>query len=1368
MESTKKYGVCRDANNKLIGKYVYLEKEDDQYLVTLCKSWLETYRQNTNFFLTIDLETQSLDYINDTILLYSISWNGKQAVVFSPHFMWGLFSSKGQGESWDLFLEVLKTIPINNQNIKFDAKWWLSQYGILVNIIFDPMIAAQLCYAGGFPGNRFSLDNLAKYLLYPMEISKGFQTSFIGQPVTQRCTFDQIHYAANDSLVTHRLVEPLVTRLKTNELWDLWEEVELPLLSSLIVSEVKGVKIDVPSVKTEYEKAKEVHLEIGKQLQLEYQKIPEETRPQFPGNEFNPNSPKQIEQILNSVGIRVPKTSKDALSDALVKHPDCNIIKHILDSKKIQNGTLKYFKAWLEEHINPTTGCIHPNFKSNGTDTGRMASSDPNMQNIPPHLRHLIIARDGYDIITSDYCYDDQTEVLTNEGWKLFSDLNQNELFYSLSPETHDIELVPANRYICNDYSGEMVSTESQAISLLVTPNHKHYVNTHWNKKRDNWQTLTAKECLTTNRISMKKNGNPISNGPTPTITVADTLFTMEDWLFFLGYYLADGHNNQSDGRIFISDGSIDNLNWLKGVLDPYFKTFIKKGATCYLLWFKDKKLAEYLRNFGHSDTKYIPEQLWSVDSRYLQHLFDGLMLGDGTNKKVNNQYTTISKQLADDVQRLCLHLGFSATITSIDREDRSFNGYISTVQRVYCVSINKSKNEPKVKHTKQDAFSVCEYTGKVYCVTLERNHLLYVRRKGKAVWSQNSQFEFRAAAAYTMEQYLIDTYNERAELLPLVIEEGKKFGEPDPDHFVKEAKKGKYELTKGQKELVDRFAGTDIHRRNASLVLNLPIDQITDKHRSLGKAQPLYSKILTPTGFKLMGDIKVGDKVSNPDGSVATVIGVYPQGNKDCYRISFRNGQQVDACSEHLWNVLTYENQKLITKTVDTNWISKNIKRNQKDRYNESNIFIETPAPLYGEKTILPIDPYLLGCWLGDGTVTLGRDCAITVGDNELLERIRESIDDGLTLRLTTSYDKRTPSYRITRKNAPGSRQIPSFFERINNLGLGLSKSYSKFVPNVYLNSDIESRLSILQGLLDTDGTIDKKGSITFSSCSQELSNNVVNLVRSLGGKASTFTKKIKGYRDAFIVYLFLPNNLPPFKLSRKLERVKSKKDRFFKTSVSSVEFIGKQVCQCIMVDNPNHLYVTDDYIVTHNTLGYALLYGAGPRRMLDQLIVSGFYDTTLADCNMYGQTFMKQLPKVSAFITEIHERVLDPGYIETFMGRKRFFPLPPPYQTRYYEQKLEDAKRAAVNAVFQSSNADATKLSMVVGGQVLERAFENDIPLMLLNVHDEIVTEAKKDYSPKASEIVVNVMTESGERSLDYKVPIEVSMSIGSAWKK
>jgi DNA polymerase-1 len=185
--------------------------------------------------------------------------------------------------------------------------------------------------------------------------------------------------------------------------------------------------------------------------------------------------------------------------------------------------------------------------------------------------------------------------------------------------------------------------------------------------------------------------------------------------------------------------------------------------------------------------------------------------------------------------------------------------------------------------------------------------------------------------------------------------------------------------------------------------------------------------------------------------------------------------------------------------------------------------------------------------------------------------------------------------------------------------------------------------------------------------------------------------------------------------------------------------------------------------------TLGYALLYGSGPGTMLQQLFKSGVTNIKLTDCMTYREIFMSQLGKIAKFIEETHERVIDPGYIETILGRKRWFSLCPKYMTSRYEKELADAQREAVNWKFQASNADATKLGMVQMSDLFISEFEDMYqPHCLLNVHDETVTESHDLVIPKAKEIILNAMLDAGNRSVKYGVPIEVSVEVSKKWAK
>jgi DNA polymerase-1 len=396
-------GISRDLDGKFIGKYVYLEGEQDQEkLYKLLDSFLKTYESNKNFYLTCDLETQSLDYINNQILLISVSWNGSNAVVWSPYFLWGKKDSTGSDASYFKWLEVLETIPINNQATKFDAKFLLAKYGKRINIGFDTLTACQLGWAGTWPGKLFNLGNISKNLL-PYNLDKELQTSFVGQPVEQEFTNEQISYAAVDTMAVHKLPEIIQKRFKNTGLDWVWEHEDLPMLNSLLKSEFRGIYMDTPLLESiREEQLNKIH-SINTELQDIFDNLDPAIKPKEVKNGlFNANSPKQKVAFLNAVGIKVKGTGVEVLEEVRVNYPH-RVIDLFIEHANIYTRYIKTINKMLDEEINPTTNCFHTNYFPNGAaSTGRLSSS-PNSQNKPPQVRNAFIARPGYSLITADY-----------------------------------------------------------------------------------------------------------------------------------------------------------------------------------------------------------------------------------------------------------------------------------------------------------------------------------------------------------------------------------------------------------------------------------------------------------------------------------------------------------------------------------------------------------------------------------------------------------------------------------------------------------------------------------------------------------------------------------------------------------------------------------------------------------------------------------------------------------------------------------------------------------------------------------------------------------------------------------------------------
>lgn len=358
------------------------------------------------------------------------------------------------------------------------------------------------------------------------------------------------------------------------------------------------------------------------------------------------------------------------------------------------------------------------------------------------------------------------------------------------------------------------------------------------------------------------------------------------------------------------------------------------------------------------------------------------------------------------------------------------------------------------------------------------------------------------------------------------------------------------------------------------------------------GKAQPLHSKIKTPSGWKTMGEMNVGDVVTAWDGTESKVVGVYPQGLRDVYRVTFRDGRSVEADADHLWEV--YQ-----SKYRSFEGDPKRIYPWTKMTTVEIKKYLESEKHLLGVPLILPpvtedvplqIDPYLLGVILGDGTISKST-VMITKNDEFIYTEIAPYLDK-LDLKISMyTPDDRCMGARLIGNVHRENKMIAIF----QSMGLSGCRSHEKFIPNEYLEASFNQRLSLLQGLLDTDGTTNIFGSVSYSTSSYRLALEVQYLVRSLGGiaymgtKIPTYTykgEKLEG-RISYRINIRYgkPNELFRMPRKRDLLRGTNQYSKSLKLHISSVEYVGAMPTQCISIDHPDHLYITDDFTVTHNT---------------------------------------------------------------------------------------------------------------------------------------------------------------------------------------
>jgi ATP-dependent DNA helicase RecG len=366
-----------------------------------------------------------------------------------------------------------------------------------------------------------------------------------------------------------------------------------------------------------------------------------------------------------------------------------------------------------------------------------------------------------------------------------------------------------------------------------------------------------------------------------------------------------------------------------------------------------------------------------------------------------------------------------------------------------------------------------------------------------------------------------------------------------------------------------------------ADLARPKPMHRLLQGEVGSGKAQPIESLVLTPSGFKRMAEIQVGDEVVNPTGEITVVTGVFPQGHRDVWRVVFSDGSTVECDDEHLWAVNTsvawHRHQALQVKT--TREIREDLlkKNGQSKWYIPGTIAVDLDR---GEER--PLDPYLLGLLIGDGCFRA--NITLSTSDQEIVKAASDALPPGCFLkRAFRKYD-----YYIRCKPRPNQFQPHPVVRAIEQLGLRGALSRDKHVPRAYLVAPIKVRHAMLQGLLDTDGTINRKqgSNVSFLSASRQLALDVQWLAHSLGGLARVRpVSKMGG--TYFLVSLRLPNEYPPFRLERKARLWKPlTRYHTFRRAIRRVEYVRPKPVQCISVAHPNQLYVTDHFVATHNTL--------------------------------------------------------------------------------------------------------------------------------------------------------------------------------------
>lgn len=355
-------------------------------------------------------------------------------------------------------------------------------------------------------------------------------------------------------------------------------------------------------------------------------------------------------------------------------------------------------------------------------------------------------------------CYDDQTEILTKEGWKRFAELRVGELVATLNPDTGELEYRPVANVIAKPYKGKMIhftakDKKHSATDLCVTPDHSMWVrNIHsdcfafvpaervaagggWYTKRTAlWKGIDREVFVLPGYVEEHGLGR---HGGTFPIEHPPVEIPMEVWLRFLGLYLAEGSIAGRDHIVSISQPGAKHAIVREMLKDLPWPVHERPNGVFEI---SSTQLARYLKPLGKCNEKYIPAEFKELSPRYLNILLDALMIGDGSQHKRTGQrvFYTTSRRLADDVQELMLKTGRVGVVKKVRVRGTKMAINGTTYERRfdgYCVSERTVKTDG---YLDKRLVNEVDYEGVVYCCNVPPHHLIYARRNGKPIWCGN------------------------------------------------------------------------------------------------------------------------------------------------------------------------------------------------------------------------------------------------------------------------------------------------------------------------------------------------------------------------------------------------------------------------------------------------------------------------------------------------------------------------------------------------------------------------------------------------------------------------------------------------------
>lgn len=393
--------------------------------------------------------------------------------------------------------------------------------------------------------------------------------------------------------------------------------------------------------------------------------------------------------------------------------------------------------------------------------------------NILAHNRKTKYTQIG--VIGLPGCYDEQTEILTIDGWKNYKQISMEDSFATINPETHELEYQKPTDIVKKPYNGPMIKIKSNQVDLFVTPNHRMWVAKRniGDKGKKRFRIFAAADIYGKDRIYFKKNAK-WSGGYNkdqhyfyiPAIVIDRKVYRyskpaiqipLEEWVKFYGLWLAEGYTTYYELKgLYVVGLRMKNRQLIEEMADLLKKWGFQPNVTnddngMFGVNVDNKQLYTYLARFGKSIDKFVDKDIKNVDPKYLKILLDYYLKGDGLHEADDSHLrcVTISEKLRDDIQEIALKIGWSANYSVgfvadalhsqlVRCDGQELRMLRPTKNTTWVVTIIRAQNEPVVSKRHFDPYSIEQYGGTVWCPSVP-NGIVYVRRNGIPCWCGNT-----------------------------------------------------------------------------------------------------------------------------------------------------------------------------------------------------------------------------------------------------------------------------------------------------------------------------------------------------------------------------------------------------------------------------------------------------------------------------------------------------------------------------------------------------------------------------------------------------------------------------------------------------